>query len=109
MGYPCLPFDEVYASRAVTNCRHGFVNGGRSTTAQLLHFLDKLTTIIDRAGNYTDVVHLGFSEAFDSVPHQRLISKLKSLGIAGKVLDRITGFLKACGCMCNSCMQELHM
>ena len=32
-------------------------------------------------------VLLDFAKAFDSVPHQRLLLKLQSLGVSGKLLD----------------------
>jgi len=39
-------------------------------------------------GNYgLDVVYLDYRKAFDSVPHRRLIEKLKSFGISGKLLQ----------------------
>jgi len=40
-----------------------------------------------------DVVYLDFSKAFDSVPHQRLLVKLRAYGIQGKLLDWIKAFL----------------
>ena len=38
-------------------------------------------------------VYLDFKKAFDSVPHQRLLLKLKSYRIEGLLLDWITAFL----------------
>ena len=40
-----------------------------------------------------DLIYLNYRKAFDTVPHARLIEKLKSLGISGKLLDWITNFL----------------
>ena len=36
---------------------------------------------------------MDFSKAFDTVPHQRLLSKLRIYGIEGEVLQWITAFL----------------
>ena len=44
-------------------------------------------------GDPVDVVYLDFAKAFDSVPHQRLLCKLKSHGISGELLDWIAAFL----------------
>jgi hypothetical protein len=33
-----------------------------------------------------DAVYLDFAKAFDNVPHERLLRKVKSLGIEGNVL-----------------------
>ena len=47
--------------------QYGFV-GGRSTTLQLLSYVDELAeTMAD--GGVTDVIHLDFAKAFDSVPY----------------------------------------
>ena len=37
-----------------------------------------------------EVIFLDFAKAFDKVPHRRLVSKLKSHGIQGKILDWIS-------------------
>jgi len=39
------------------------------------------------------VVYLDYRKAFDSVPHRRLIEKLKSFGIDGKLLQWMDDFL----------------
>jgi ribonuclease P/MRP protein subunit RPP40 len=41
-----------------------------------------------------DTVYLDFAKAFDSVPHERLIRKVESVGIRGKILEWIKDFLK---------------
>ena len=40
-----------------------------------------------------DAVYLDFRKAFDSVPHQRLLGKLKAYGINGKITKWIRNFL----------------
>jgi len=42
---------------------------------------------------YTDIIYLDFAKAFDTVPHKRLIHKLRAYGIRGKVLHWIKNFL----------------
>ena len=42
----------------------------------------------------TDAIYLDFSKAFDTVPHKRLIHKLKGYGVCGNVLNWVTDFLK---------------
>ena len=59
---------------------------GRSCATQLLHVLDYFTRHLDN-GDSVDVIYLDFQKAFDSVPHQRLIQKLSSFGIHGKILQ----------------------
>ena len=40
-----------------------------------------------------DIVYLDFRKAFDTVPHQRLLAKLKSYGITGSIHEWIKNFL----------------
>ena len=44
-------------------------------------------------GNDVDIVYLDFCKAFDCVPHQHVLSKLKAYGISGNVLIWIMDFL----------------
>ena len=58
---------------------------GRSCTANLVLFLDKLTEIVDR-GKPADIFYLDFAKAFDKVPRERLLQKMETKGIDGNVL-----------------------
>ena len=69
----------------------GFI-GGRSTTLQLLKVLDEWIQILDEGGSL-DVVYMDFMKAFDTVPHRRLLTKLTSYRITGKVHRWIEAFL----------------
>jgi hypothetical protein len=75
----------------ITNFQHGFLKN-RSTTTQLLHVLSNINNILDK-GDQTDVVYFDLSKAFDSVPHNLLLHKLKSFGICGKLLAWLTDYL----------------
>ena len=52
----------------------------------MVSYLDKC---IDNAGSRRVVnkIYFDFAKAFYSVPHKRLLGKLKSCGINGKVLE----------------------
>jgi len=76
--------DHMICNRFLTDYQHGFVRV-RSCTTQLLKVLDKWTEILDRGGA-VDAVYLDFAKAFDSVPHERLMSKLASYGVQGHIL-----------------------
>ena len=73
------------------NTQFGFLSG-RSTSLQLLHVMENLTCSIDNKLG-TDIVLMDFMKAFDSVPHQRLLSKLKSYGISNSLQKWISSFL----------------
>ena len=71
--------------------QHGFIKG-RSTTTQLLAYLTECADIV-ASGGVVDAIYFDFAKAFDTVPHQRLLSKLSSYGIGGCLLDWIKSFL----------------
>jgi Reverse transcriptase (RNA-dependent DNA polymerase) len=75
----------------LSDYQHGFVHG-RSCTTQLLKVIDAWSEILDQGGSI-DVAYLDFAKAFDTVPHQRLLLKLESYGVKGKVLKWIGEFL----------------
>jgi exonuclease III len=76
----------------LTDFQHGFLKN-RSTTTQLLNAFSNINNIIDN-GDQTDVVYFDLSKAFDSVPHNLLLHKLKSFGICGNLLAWITNYLQ---------------
>ena len=65
---------------------------GRSTVTQLLCYLDKCVKAIVE-GNVVDTVYLDFMKAFDTVPHMRLMGKLKAYGVEGNIAKWITEYL----------------
>ena len=71
----------------------GFIKG-RSTVLQLLNVMDSWTTskALDN-GFSIDSIYLDFMKAFDTVPHKRLIYKLRMYGISPSILRWIEGFL----------------
>ena len=62
---------------------------------QLLSYFDKcIDTIVP--GGVVDTMYFDFAKVFDSVPHKRLLGKLKLYGINGKILEWIKAFLSNC-------------
>ena len=58
----------------------------------LLEVMEDFTTFLDKH-ECNGVVYLDFNKVFDSVPHKRLLIKLESYGITGKILRWIHYFL----------------
>ena len=75
----------------LTNLNHGF-RSGYSCETQLLVTLNDLLHFNDE-GLQTDVIILDFSKAFDTVPHEELLTKLESFGITGSIHHWLRTFL----------------
>jgi hypothetical protein len=84
--------DYLYQNNLITKQQHGFVKG-KSCTTNLLETLDFISFHLN-SGKPVDAVMLDFAKAFDTVPHRRLLLKLKVYGINGLVLMWIESFLK---------------
>ena len=61
------------------SCQHGFVIK-KSCFTNLLDVYNGWTLAVDQ-GYWVDVIYLDYKKAFNSVPHCRLIRKLKAYGI----------------------------
>ena len=77
--------------KLINTSQHGFLKA-RSCLISLLYFLEEITKWVDD-GSPVDVVYLDFQKAFDKVPHQRLLLKLKALGIGNDVINWIEKWL----------------
>ncbi|KAF7239217.1 RNA-directed DNA polymerase from mobile element jockey [Varanus komodoensis] len=62
----------------LTATQHGFCKN-RSCQTNLVEFYDKVSRWLD-GGDAVDVVYLDFSKAFDKVPHDTLVEKLRKEG-----------------------------
>ena len=71
--------------------QHGF-RAGMSTVTNLLEFYHNMFCTLNTTGS-VDVVFLDFRKAFDKVPHRRLMSKVRALGIGGEVSRWIENWL----------------
>ena len=78
-------------NKLLRESQHSFLTG-RSCTTNLIKFTDKITRILDE-GKCADVFYLDFAKAFDKVPYGRLLTKMKSKGINGKVHEWVKSWL----------------
>ena len=71
--------------------QHGF-RPNHSCETQLLNTVEDLSHRLDKRKT-TDLLILDFSKAFDTVPHRRLLLKMKHYGITGKTNKWIESWL----------------
>ena len=74
------------------DCQHGF-RARRSCETQLVTLVHELAEAIDR-GRQTDMIILDFSNAFDRVPHLRLLAKIHHYGTRRPTYNWIKSFLQ---------------
>ena len=72
--------------------QYGFLTN-RSTSTQMLVMLNDFYKAI-QLNKSIDLVYIDFARAFDSVPINRILYKLKSIGISGKIYMFIKNFLE---------------
>ena len=76
----------------INKVQHGFMPN-RSCLSNLMESFDVINDMLAN-GDAIDIFYLDFQKAFDTVPHYRLIEKLKSFGLCDGLLNVIADFLK---------------
>ena len=86
-----LALDSILA-----DCQHGF-RSQRSCQTQLVQFVHDIISNLDGAVNrghkQTDLIIMDFANAFDKLPHRRLLHKLDYYGIRGSTHKWINSWL----------------
>ena len=75
----------------ISKKQHGFIPN-RNCMTNLLTCMEKWTQMLEN-GEPIDIIYTDFAKAFDRVPHQRLLQKMKALGIIGNTLNWVKSFL----------------
>ena len=83
--------DFLVKHELLNSSQHGFLKA-RSCLTNMLCFFEEITKWID-VGSPVDIIYLDFQKAFDKVPHQRLLLKLKAHGIGDSITDWIEQWL----------------
>ena len=83
--------DFLVKHKLLNSSQHGFLKA-KSCLTNMLCFLEEITKWID-VGSPVDIIYLDFQKAFDKVPHQRLLLKLKAHGIGDSITDWIEQWL----------------
>lgn len=88
-----LVHDQIYA--ALKQCfspqQHGFLKG-RSTTTNLISFIDTVTAGME-GGGQVDAIYTDYSKAFDRIDHSTLLEKLNDAGIRGDLFRWLTSYV----------------
>ena len=83
--------DFLVRQKLLNPSQHGFQKA-RSRLTNMLCFFEEITMWINE-GSPVYIVYLDFYKAFDKVPHQRLVLKLKAHGIGDVIIDWIEQWL----------------
>ena len=83
--------DFLVKNKLIKPSQHGFLKA-RSCLTNMLCFLEDVTKWLDE-GSPVDIIYLDFKKAFDKVPHQRLLLKLKAHSIGNGMINWIEKWL----------------
>ena len=83
--------NHLIKNKLIKSSQHGFMPG-KSCATNLCQFMDKVTKAVDE-GKAVDIVYLDFAKAFDKVPRQRLVRKLRAKGVEEDTVTWIESWL----------------
>jgi hypothetical protein len=83
--------EHLLENSLIKDSQHGLMPC-KSCATNLVEFMDVVTKAVDE-GEAVDIFFLDFVKAFDKVPRQRLIAKLRAKGVENSVVDRIEDWL----------------
>ena len=83
--------DFLNKHKLINPSQYGFLKA-KSCLTNLLCFLEEITKWVDH-GSPVEVIYLDSQKAFDKVPHQRIIRKLKSHGMRKSIINWIEQWL----------------
>ena len=78
--------EDLNGNKQITPYQHGFMRD-RSCQTNLISFYEEVS------GESMDVVYLDFSKTFDTVPHKRLVYKMRMLGLGENVCMWVSNWL----------------
>ena len=81
--------DFLVKHKLINPSQHGVLKARSCLT---IFVVEEITKWVDE-GSPVDIIYLGFQKAFDKVPHQRLILKLKSHGMGNSIINWIEQWL----------------
>ena len=82
---------HLEANQVLSNFQYGF-RPAHSCEAQLITLIEEIHHALN-CRHQVDLIMLDFSEAFNTVPHSRLLHKLNYYGINGKLHNWLTTWL----------------
>lgn len=83
--------DYLLSKKLISKHQHGFMRNHSTTTNLLESTHDWIVGL--SSSNNIDVVYIDFSKAFDSIVFSKLVCKLQTYGICGKLLAWLSGFI----------------
>ena len=83
--------EYMQSKKLFSHLQFGFLKGW-STSLQLLNIMNDWTSSIEN-GTFNDCIYLDYQKAFDTVPHNRLISKLYVYNLDAKIIKWIKYYL----------------